>query len=815
MVSWYSKWLNYPRLMLGFVVLLCLLSISYWPQFTFEASSDTLVVEGDLDLAYYQKIEEQFGGDEALYLTYTPKNYSLFSPQALQEIKIIQQQLSALANVKSVLSVLDVPLLKNNDIALSDLSENYVTLQSPNINFNLAKKELSTSPIYADLLVSRDAKTTAFRVNLAFNTAIQSLRKQRDELRANHQTNSAEYANIESNYAAAKIEYAQQRNTLINSIRAVRDLHTTNATLYLGGVPMIAADMISFIKSDVLVFGVLVTVVIIIMLYMFFKQKRWVVLPLMSSAISIIFLIGWLGFIRQPITVVSSNALSLLAIISLSFSIHLIVRYCELFSANSATDHAELVKETMRTKFAPCLYTALTTIVAFGSLATSDILPVEDFGWMMCAGIMFSFFVTFSFFPALLLLFPKGKVNTSLEQPLAINEWLSKVSRHKAPRILIMSALLTLIATIGLSQVSLDNRFIDYFKADTEIHTGMQYIDQNLGGTIPFDVIVKFEPYETTELDEDDDFFVEDEAEQYPEKYWFTPTKLKIIRQLHQYIEAFPQTGKVISMASLEEIAMDYNDGKPLDSVQLMLALSAIPDDVRTELIDPYAQPSTGEMRISVRIKESGPMFSRDQLISEITSFGDNLGTLEQEVRVTGMMVLFNNMLKQLYTSQTSTLIYVLLATFIMFSLLLRSLLLAVLGLIPNILSAAMVIAFMGYAEIPLDMMTITIAAISIGIGVDDAIHYLHRFSEEYTDCGDAREAVHRCHSSIGRAMYYTSITVIAGFSILGFSNFVPTIYFGLLTALAMLFAMLANLSILPALLVLTSKWLPNKTLAV
>lgn len=790
-----------------FVVLLCLLSISYWPQFTFEASSDTLVVEGDLDLAYYQKIEEQFGGDEALYLTYTPKNYSLFSPKALQEIKIIQQQLAALTNVKSVLSVLDVPLLKNNDVALSDLSENYVTLQSPNIDFNLAKQELSTSPIYADLLVSKDAKTTALRVNLTFNTAIQSLRKQRDQLRANHQTNSTEYSNIEANYAAAKIEYAQQRNTLINSIREVRDLHTNNATLYLGGVPMIAADMISFIKSDVLVFGILVTIVIIIMLYMFFKQKRWVVLPLMSSAISIIFLIGWLGFIRQPITVVSSNALSLLAIISLSFSIHLIVRYCELFNSNSATDHAELVKETMRTKFAPCLYTALTTIVAFGSLATSDILPVEDFGWMMCAGIMFSFFVTFSFFPALLLIFPKGNVDSSLEKPLAINEWLSKVSRHKAPRILIMSVLLTLIAIIGLSQVSLDNRFIDYFKADTEIHAGMQYIDQNLGGTIPFDVIVKFEPYETTTLDEEDDFFVEDEAEQYPEKYWFTPTKLKIIRQLHQYLEDFPQTGKVISMASLEAIAMDYNDGKPLDSVQLMLALSALPDDVRTELIDPYAQPYTGEMRISVRVKESGPMFSRDQLISEITSFGNNLGVLEQEVRVTGMMVLFNNMLKQLYTSQTSTLIYVLLATFIMFSLLLRSLLLAILGLIPNILSAAMVIAFMGYAQIPLDMMTITIAAISIGIGVDDAIHYLHRFSEEYTNCGDAREAVHRCHSSIGRAMYYTSITVIAGFSILGFSNFVPTIYFGLLTALAMLFAMLANLSILPALLVLTSKW--------
>lgn len=804
MFSWYSKCLDYPRLILALIALLCLLAASYWPRFTFEASSDTLVVEGDPDLAYYREIESRFGGDETLFLTYTPKEFPLFSAPALDEIRVIRKQLASIKNVESVLSVLDVPLLKNNITSLSELAKGYLTLENPEIDLPLAREELRNSPLYADLLVSRDAKTTALRINLAFDTSLEELRKQRDELRLNNETSGAEYADIESRYAAAKLEYTQQRNTLINSVREVRDVHAGGAQLYLGGVPMIAADMISFIKNDVLVFGVLVTFVIILMLYLFFRQKRWVLLPLLSSAISILFLTGWLGLIRQPITVVSSNALSLLAIISLSFSIHLIVRYCELFASNTAADHAELVKETMRSKFAPCLYTALTTIVAFGSLATSDILPVEDFGWMMCAGIVCSFFVTFSFFPALLLIFPKGRANTSLEKPLAMNEWLSKISRNRAPRIIIASSLLTLIAVIGLYQVSLDNRFIDYFKADTEIRAGMQYIDQHLGGTVPFDVIVQFEPYEAVALDEEDDFFVEAEEEAFPEKYWFTPSKLKVIGQFHQYLDKLPQTGKVLSMASLDKIAREYNDGKPLDSVQLMLALGTLPDDVREEIIKPYAQPGTGEMRLSVRVKESGPMFSRDQLISDISSFGQGLGLSTQEVHVTGMMVLFNNMLKQLYTSQTSTLVYVLLATFVMFSLLLRSFLLALLGLLPNILSAAMVIAFMGYAGIPLDMMTITIAAISIGIGVDDAIHYLHRFSEEHQNCGDAREAVRRSHTSIGRAMYFTSVTVIAGFSILGFSNFVPTIYFGLLTALAMLFAMLANLSILPALLVLS-----------
>lgn len=803
MFTLYSKYLDYPRLILGLITLLCLLAISYWPRFTFEASSDTLVVEGDPDLAYYRKMEERFGGGDTLFLTYTPNEPPLFSGPALDEIEIIQKQLEALENVTSVFSILDVPLLKNTNSSLSELAQGYVTLGSPDIDLVLARDELSSSPLYTDLLVSRDARTTALRISLGFDTELEELRKRRVEALSTGESIGPEYADIESRYAAAKVSYAQQRESVINAIRDVRDAHNGNAQLYLGGVPMIAADMISYVRNDVLVFGVLVTLIIIVMLYLFFRRARWVLLPLLSSALSIVFLIGWLGFIRQPITVVSSNALSLLAIISLSFSIHLIVRYRELFSNAPTTDHAQLVRETMRTKFAPCLYTALTTIVAFGSLSTSDILPVEAFGWMMCVGIVFSFLIAFSFFPALLLIFPKGRASATMGRPLAINELLSKVSRNRASRILIVSFLLTLIAVIGLYQVSLDNRFIDYFKDDTEIRTGMQYIDQHLGGTVPFDLIVQFEPYEAIELDEEDDFFFEAEDEdEYPEKYWFTPTKLKIIGQLHDYLAALPQTGKIISLASLDEIVVEYNDGKPLDSVQLMLVLGALPEEIRKELIEPYAQPETGEVRISARVKESGPLFSRDQLVADMNAFAQSLGFSAQEVHVTGMMVLFNNMLKQLYTSQTSTLVYVLLATFIMFSLLLRSFLLAILGLLPNVLSAATVIAFMGYAGIPLDMMTITIAAISIGIGVDDAIHYLHRFSEEYQSCKDVREAVRRSHASIGRAMYFTSITIIAGFSILGFSNFVPTVYFGLLTALAMLFAMLANLTILPALLV-------------
>lgn len=800
MLALYLKSLEYPRLILTFVALLFLMAISFWPRFTFEASSDTLVVEGDPDLAYYREIEQRFGGEEMLFLTYTPVGQALFSPDVLAEIAEIQDRMVALDNVSSVFSILDAPLLDNvAELTISDSNE-FLTLRSEQVDYERARKELSSSPLYADLLVSRDAQTTALRLGLSFDTQLETLREQREKLRAN--AGSADYDDIEARYAAEKLRYAELREQVIAEVRAIRDTYDGHAQLYLAGVPMIAADMIAYVKSDVWVFGLLVTLIIVIMLYVFFRRPRWVLLPLFSSALSIALLVGWLGLIRQPITVVSSNALALLAIISLSFSIHLIVRYRELLATEQNLSHTQLVIATMRSKFAPCVYTALTTIVAFASLSSSDILPVEDFGWMMCMGIAFALLIAFSFFPALLLLLPRGEASSTLGKPLAINRVFSRWARHKAAGILVFSFGLILIICFGLYQVSLDNRFIDYFKDDTEIRAGMQYFDEHLGGTVPFEVIVKFEPYETEELDEEDAFFFE-EDEVFPEKYWFTPDKLSMLWALHNYLEQQPQTGKVVSLATLDQVARDHNDGESLDAVQLAVVLSALPETVREQMIDPFAYPVSGEMRLSGRIKESGPFFSREQMVADIRAFAQDVGFGADEVRVTGMMVLFNNMLKQLFDSQTSTLLYVLLATLAMFTLLLRSVNLAVLGVLPNVMSAATVIAFMGYVGIPLDMMTITIAAISIGIGVDDAIHYLHRFREEYLVTGDVLESVKRSHDSIGRAMYFTSITIIAGFSALAFSNFVPTIYFGLLTALAMLFAMLANLTILPALLVL------------
>ena len=207
------------------------------------------------------------------------------------------------------------------------------------------------------------------------------------------------------------------------------------------------------------------------------------------------------------------------------------------------------------------------------------------------------------------------------------------------------------------------------------------------------------------------------------------------------------------------------------------------------------------------RILDSKPDLRRKELLETVRrDLGKKLGLEAQEVTVSGLLVLYNNMLQSLFKSQIKTIGFVMLGIAIMFLVLFQSITLSIIGILPNLLGAVVVLGVMGWANIPMDMMTITIAAITIGIAVDNGIHYIYRFREEYALSRSYVETLHICHSNIGRAVFYTTTTIIFGFSILVFSNFIPTIYFGLLTAAAMFIALLAALTVLPKLILL---WKP------
>jgi len=813
----YLRMLDFPGILLCVVAIWLAVAGYFATQFTFDASSDTLVVEGDPDLEAYLRVAETFGGDEFLLLTFTPRDGGALADENLDVLARLQAEIAAVPGVASVFSILDVPLLKSPPLTLAQFAEGYYTLASADVDRALATLELTGSPLFSELLITRDAGTTAMRIELSLDRELLAVDRERATLRLRQRqlqaldeplpaAAQARLALLDVEHDRLRAIYLAERDALISTVRAVRDHYGEWGVLHLGGVPMIAADMIDFVKRDLVSFGGAVLVIIIGALWWFFRSKRWVFLPLACSAITVIVTMGLLAAVDKPATVVSSNFVSLLAIMVISLTIHLIVQYREFEFRDSGMSVAERVRKTMRVKFAPCVYNSLTTVAAFASLMVSDILPVEDFGWMMCVGIAIGFVVAFTVFPAVLLLMPAGKPPVNGDRVLALTRVLSLTARWRYVPVTVIALVWALVAVVGIGRVSMDNRFLEYFKHDTDIYQGMYFVDRQLGGTVPFDVVIGFEPHATLAgADDEDDFFADDAEEAFPERYWFTRDKLDRLAALHGFLEQREMVGKVVSLSALDSLARDLNGGEPLTSVEIAGVLGFLPEALRRELITPYADPSQGLMRLSARVFESGPAFDRAALAADVQQYAQQtLGFAPGQVQVTGVMILFDNMLKQLLASQIDTLVWLLLVVFAMFVILLRSLLYAVLGLIPNILAAGSVIGIMGYAGIPLDMMTITIAAISVGIGVDDAIHYLHRFKEELArNGGDVRLAVAFSHATIGSAMYFTTLTIMIGFSVLALSSFVPTVLFGVLTTIAMALALLANLTLLPSLLVL------------
>lgn len=805
----YLGLLRYPILIVIAVLIVSAIAAFYTRQFSFDASEDTLVAEGDPDLEYYRQVSENFPSQDFLFLTYTPSSGSIFTQATLAEIERLTTTLERVSGVKAVSSILDAPLFRNPPVPINKVAENFKTLRAEDVDLELAAEELTTSPFFRELLVSADGRTTAMRVDLEENPRLEKLRISRNELRQQENPTDQDrlrLAEIEENYRSEREQSLARRDATLDEIRIIRDGLGSDVVMHLGGIPLIASNMVEYVKNDITFFGLTVLILTSLMLFIIFRQLRWVLLPLLSTGIAILLAIGLLGFLRQPTTVISSNFISLIAIINISLSIHLIVRFRELKAKNGHLDHRELVFQTMTDKFAPCAYTALTTMVAFASLVTSEIVPVMDFGWIMCTGIALSFLVTYSFFAAMLLLFSGGNAAiTTFRQP-KVSRFFGQMSIKHTGFILGLAATSCVLAVVGINRVSLDNRFIDYFRSSTEIHKGLFHIDKHLGGTIPLDIILHFPAYTPPDLDEESDFFTEVE-DVYPERYWFTPDKFDYLEKLHAYLEEKPEIGKILSILTLRQLGETITDGKPLGSLELMGAFGLLPEDIRNEIIAPFASPEGGVIRLSARVHETGPSFSHARLLSDIEQFTrTELDMAPDNIRLTGMEVLFNNMLQHLFDSQRSTLLFVIGATLMMFIILLRSIKLAIIGLLPNVMSAAVILAFMGFVGIPLDLMTITIAAIIIGIGVDDAIHYLHRFKKEMGSVADVKTAIENSHSGIGSALYYTSFTVVIGFSVLSFSNFIPTVYFGLLTSLAMIGALLANLLVLPSLLLVTGR---------
>ena len=804
------------------IVILCLLAVVSFlgykaKDFKLDASAESLIIETDEDLRYSRMISARYGGYDYLLVTYSPQK-DLFSEESLAKLARLRDELKALDRVASVTSILDAPLLESPPAPVRELINHIQTLESPTVNRNLARIEFKDSPLYRNLLVSPDLKTTALQIKFKADEEYEELLARRYRLQEKQDTQSltaaktAELQNIKEQIQSFREKRRNLWHQDIAAVRAITDKYRQDAQLFLGGVSVISDDMINFIKNDLEKFGFGVAFFLIVTLSVIFKRKRWVFLPMLCCVFSAISMMGLLGLFGWKVTVISSNFISLQLIITMAVSIHLIVRYRELLRTHPEKDQRQLILETVILMLTPCLYAALTTIAGFGSLLLCNILPVRSFGWMMSAGIVVSLVITFIFFPAALMLMHKVPPHVKKERRVSLTAALARFTNAHGILITAVSAGLFIISAIGISRLVVENSFINYFKKTTEIYQGMKVIDQKLGGTTPLDIIIDlYEPQASaaqtatgTPTASDDEFEKFDEFNKGDdEKYWFTAEKMALVIRIQDYLESLPEIGKVMSLGTMLKVAEKINNGEPLDNFQLALVYSELPEKFKNIIIKPYVSPKYNQLRYSIRVKDSEKSLRRNALLAKIRyDLVNKLGLEKKQVHLTGLLVLYNNMLQSLFRSQILTLGVTLLLLLGMFLVLLRSLKTALIALAPNVLAICVVLGFIGWLNIPLDMMTITIAAISIGMAVDNTIHYIYRFRYEFKITGKYAETVYRCHSSIGRALYYTSLTIIIGFSILTLSNFIPSIYFGLLTGLALFIALIAALTLLPQLII-------------
>ena len=771
------------------VLIVAILSFGYFSKdFRLDASSETLLIEGDPDLAYLKEVTERYGSKDFLILTYTP-NEGMITDNSVNNLLSLKYKIQSLNWVHSVITLLDIPLLNNSDAPLQERLTSFKTLKDEGVDRDRGFKEILNSPVFRNFVISENGNTSGIIVNIKENKELKNI----DNL-------------SKKEIEALKDKIKKQNHKNILEIRQVIQSYGDVGKIYLGGIPMIADDMMTFIKSDIVVFGLGVLLFIIATLWFVFRKLIWIVVPISSCLFSVVIMMGLLGILGWKVTVISSNFIALMLILTMAMNIHMSTRFLQLRKDYPAKNNFEIISLTTNKMFWPILYTVLTTVFAFLSLIFSGIKPIIDFGWMMTFGLITSFIITFTLLPTLLNFAPTKNITLIKEQDSKITSFLGSLSLNNKNTIFGVTGIIIILSIVGISKLEVENSFINYFNKDTEIYKGMKLIDEELGGTTPLEVILKFPDSKNKEISTEDDEFEDwgDEGEENDEKYWFTKDKIDKIASVHNYLDSLPQIGKVLSFSSIIEVATQLNNNKPLGTLEMGVLYSKIPQNIKTEIIDPYLSIEDNEARISLRIIDSQENLRRNDLINKINfDLKDKIGLKESEFKLAGVLILFNNLLQSLFKSQILTLGLVMIGIFSMFIILFRNIKLSLIGVVPNFIAAFFILGIIGLLGIPLDMMTITIAAITIGIAVDNSIHYIYRFKEEFSRIKDYNKTLKKCHSTVGVAILNTSITIVFGFSILVLSKFIPTIYFGVFTGIAMLLAMISVLTLLPSLILI------------
>ena len=832
-----------PKLSLALALILCAFLCSFAPKLAIDASTQTLLLENDKDLELWRDITKRYEIPNTLVIAYTP-NSDLLSESSISTLAALSKDLAQIKGVKSVFSMLDAPLLLSSGLKFSDLLGTIPTLKDSNASKEAIKAEFLNSPFYKNSLVSSDFKTTALLLTLEPNsrynefiasiTALENtlktaennataktlLKEQRaafkayrDELRIAEHDQITQIRQVIAKYNQNSQTRIPYQDEFLNSQTRI-PYQASSSQLFLGGINMIADDMIAFVRSDLATYGLATLLLCSLCLFVYYLQLRYVFLAIFICLVCVGAASGLFGLLGFEITVISSNYIALQLIITLSVVIHLINSYREFFRKKSSFSQKAIVYLALKERMSPCFFAIFTTIIGFISLVFSDIRPIISLGVMMSASITLSLIFSFWLFGSIMSLLSKKSVNTAFERYFSLTTLCAKIALNLRARkvVFAISALGLCVGLWGISKLSVENSFIGYFKENTDIYKGMELIDNKLGGTVPLDIIISFkkdkkEPRNSSLDDEFADEFASSDAAQY----WFNERRMSVLKSVNEYLKNKEFIGSVSSLADLLEVGKELNEGRELDALALALIYSSLSGERRELILTPFVSIENDELHFSVRTLDSDPRLKRAEFLRTLQNELNELVGENAQVKISGAMKLYTNMLDSLFSSQINSLGFVLLAFFATFWLIFASLRLAIIAICINILPLICVLGAMGLAGLSLDIMSITIGSISLGIGVDSAIHYIYRYKRELAHFKDSKKAIIASHASIGYALYYTSFAVFIGFGVMISSNFWPTIYFGALTDLVMFFMLASSLILLPSLLLSQSAYPANE----
>lgn len=821
-----------PKLSLALALILCAFLCAFVPKLAIDASTQTLLLENDKDLELWRDITKRYEIPNTLVIAYTP-NSDLLSESSISTLAALSKDLAQIKGVKSVFSMLDAPLLLSSGLKFSDLLGTIPTLKDSNASKEAIKAEFLNSPFYKNSLVSSDFKTTALLLTLEpnsrYNEFIASITALENTLK-NTENNATAKTLLKEQRAAFKAyrdELRVAEHEQITQIRQVIAKYNQNSQngipyqdefpssqLFLGGINMIADDMIAFVRSDLVTYGLATLLLCSLCLFVYYLQLRYVFLAIFICLVCVGVASGLFGLLGFEITVISSNYIALQLIITLSVVIHLINSYREFFRKKSSFSQKAIVYLALKERMSPCFFAIFTTIIGFISLVFSDIRPIISLGVMMSVSITLSLIFSFWLFGSIMSLLSKKSVNTAFERYFSLTTLCAKIALNLRARkvVFAISALGLCVGLWGISKLSVENSFIGYFKENTDIYKGMELIDNKLGGTVPLDIIISFkkdkkEPRNSSLDDEFADEFASSDAAQY----WFNERRMSVLKSVNEYLKNKEFIGSVSSLADLLEVGKELNEGRELDALALALIYSSLSGERRELILTPFVSIENDELHFSVRTLDSDPRLKRAEFLRTLQNELNELVGENAQVKISGAMKLYTNMLDSLFSSQINSLGFVLLAFFATFWLIFASLRLAIIAICINILPLICVLGAMGLAGLSLDIMSITIGSISLGIGVDSAIHYIYRYKRELAHFKDSKKAIIASHASIGYALYYTSFAVFIGFGVMISSNFWPTIYFGALTDLVMFFMLASSLILLPSLLLSQSAYPANE----